>query len=69
MKFRLLFNPANDAKCAQMIDSEAPTPESMNLRAQFLLDMLDRDYSTCTIFAEQAPGKWEPIAIKCRFLS
>lgn len=69
MKFRLLFNPANDAKAAQMIDSEAPTPESMNLRAQCLLDMLDRDYSTCTIFAEKASGKWEPIAIKCRFLS
>ena len=69
MKFRLLINPATAAKCAQMIDSEAPTPESMNLRAQFLLDMLDRDYSTCTIFAEKAPGKWEPIAIKCRFLS
>lgn len=69
MKFRLLFNPANDAKAAQMIDSEAPSPESMNQRAQFLLDMLDRDYSTCTIFAEKAPGKWDPIAIKCRFLS
>lgn len=69
MKFRLLFNPANDAKNAQMLDSEAPTPESMNLRAQCLLDMLDRDYSTCTIFAEKAPGKWEPIDIKCRFLS
>lgn len=69
MKFRLLFNPANDAKTAQMLDSEAPTPESMNLRAQYLLDMLDRDYSTCTIFAEKAPGKWEAIDIKCRFLS
>lgn len=69
MKFRLLFNPANDAKTAQMIDSEAPTPESMMLRAQCLLDMLDRDYSTCTIYAEKATGKWEPISIKCRFLS
>lgn len=69
MKFRLLFNTANEAKGARMLDSEAPSPESMNQRAQCLLDMLDRDYSTCTIFAEKAPGKWAPIDIKCRFLS
>lgn len=69
MKFRLLFSTANDAKCAQMIDLEDPTTESMNLREQSLLDMLDRDYSTCTIFAEKAPGRWEPIAIKYRNLS
>lgn len=68
MKFRLLFTPSVDTKTAQMIDSEAPSPESMSKRAQCLLDLLDRDFTSCTIFAEGEGGKWAPIAIKCKFL-
>lgn len=67
-KFRLLFTPKDDSKTMQMIDSEAPSPESMKQRAQMLLDLLDRDFVTCTIFAMGDGGKWAPIAIKCRFL-
>lgn len=67
-KFRLLFTPAVDTKSMQMIDSEAPSPESMKQRAQMLLDLLDKDYTTCTIFAQGEGGRWAPIAIKSKFL-
>ena len=67
-KFRLLFTPGVDTKSMQMIDSEAPSPESMKQRAQMLLDLLDKDYTTCTIFAQGEGGRWAPIAIKSKFL-
>lgn len=67
-KYRLLFKPAVDTKEMQMIDSEAPSPESMKTRAQMLLDLLDKDYTTCTIFAQGEGGRWAPIAHKSKFL-
>lgn len=65
--YRLLFNPAGDELHSEMIDSQAPTPEAMERRAEALLSMLDARYKSCTIFAQDGQ-KWRAIAIKSRFL-
>ena len=67
MKFRFLFNPPSDDKHSEMLDHEAPTPESAQNRAQALIEMASGDYKSITIFAESG-GRWRSMAICTKFL-